>query len=295
MNIIFYCMSLVFLCGVGYADVTTAAESGNDDAGFEDITLQTKPIKLKLDNSATIGSPESLPESNSRSETIVTADNMVKFPYGLSQPKLICGKMRACMIELAEGEEILDASPGDTERWTYKVSYQVTNDASRPVITVKPFFGNNIETNIVIVTNKRIYDVQLKSIDSGDYTPRIGFYYPEQNASVLLPHKEHKDQTDSSSIKVEQMNFDYRLMGNKKLEWFPVMVFDDGKKVYIKMSERVKYMELPVFVGVTEKGVKEIVNYRYREPFMIIDKIFNEGMLILNNDNQKIVKISRSK
>ncbi|MBF0483300.1 MAG: TrbG/VirB9 family P-type conjugative transfer protein [Candidatus Omnitrophica bacterium] len=265
----------------------------NDDVKFEDVIVETKPIKMKLDNGAYIRAPENEIEKDAQVDTIVTPDNVVKFPYGMAQPKLICGKLRACVIELAEGEEILDASPGDTERWSYKISYQVSNEGSRPIITVKPFFGNNMETNLVIVTNKRIYDIQLKSIDEGEYTPRISFYYPQPNVGVVKAESDAKDDIHSSSLKVEQMNFDYKVQGDKRLPWFPAMVFDDGRKVYIKMSDKVKNMELPVFVAVTAKGAKDMVNYRYREPFFIVDKLFNDGELILNADKQKIVKIFR--
>jgi len=161
---------------------------------------------------------------------------------------------------------------------------------------VKPFY-TGIETNIMVTTDRRIYDVHLSSIEEGEYTPRIGFFYPQDSiegidfSAVKQNAESNKGVISSTAVTIENMNFNYDLKGNKNIVWFPILVFDDGKKVFIKMPDAVKYGETPVFLAVNN-GKQDIVNYRYKEPYYIVDMLFSEGVLVLGNDKkQDVVKI----
>ena len=48
----------------------------------------------------------------------------------------------------------------------------------------------------------------------------------------------------------------------------PASVFEDGNKVFIRMSDHVDRSQLPVFMTVDHSGQTEVVNYRYFKPYL---------------------------
>lgn len=266
---------------------------------FEDILLGQENIKTSLDNKAYIKPINTQKSKFADNDIIVKADNTVVYPYGITQPKLICGKLRVCSIELQAGENILNIVSGDNERWHIKVAYSGSQGKYIPTIMVKPLFANNIETNIMVTTDKRMYDIHLKSIDEGEFTPRISFIYPENDIEIIQnPQNNQEKQTNyskSTNISIDSMNLNYGLKGDKKTAWYPTLVFDDGKKVFIKFNEAIETGELPIFLGLTSSNKKEIINYRYKKPYMVVDKLFSKGVLVLNDGKkQNLIEIIKN-
>jgi len=71
-------------------------------------------------------------------------------------------------------------------------------------------------------------------------------------------------------------------------------IFEDGNKVFIRMSDHVDHSQLPVFMAIDRGGQTEVVNYRYFKPYYVIDTVFDQGVLILGTDKyRQIVKIIR--
>jgi type IV secretion system protein VirB9 len=121
--------------------------------------------------------------------------------------------------------------------------------------------------------------------------PRIGFYYPQDKADAInvgLPPDKIEDNTGKQpKINIENIRYDYRIKGDPKLSWYPVSVFDDGHKVFIRMSDHVDRSQLPVFMTVDQSGQTELVNYRYFKPYYVIDTLFDQGVLILGTDKYR--------
>src|SRR5260363_169289 len=93
-------------------------------------------------------------------------------------PKLICTLLRACDIQLEPGER-LTGKPvaGDTVRWL--MSKQVSGTGAQAVthIIVKPT-DVNIDTNLIITTDRRTYQIALySSPNKKSYLHAIGWYY----------------------------------------------------------------------------------------------------------------------
>src|SRR4029077_10448949 len=123
-----------------------------------------------------------------------------------------------------------------------------------------------------------------QSADSGDYMPRIGFYYPQDKADAVpvgLPPSETIDNAVSQpKIDIEHIKYDYRIQGDSKLSWYPTGVFEDGRKVFIRMPNETDPSPLPIFMAIDRSGRTEMVNYRYFKPYYVIDTIFDRGVLI---------------
>jgi type IV secretion system protein VirB9 len=191
----------------------------------------------------------------------------------------------------------MSAAAGDTTRWNILPNYIGSPTSYTPVVLVKPFMGG-LQTSLSILTDKRDYDIAIQSVDSGDYMPRIGFYYPQDRADTidvgLPPDKIENDGSKQPKINIENIKYDYRIRGDKGIIWYPISVFEDGNKVFIRMPDNVDRSQLPIFMMVDRRGQKEVVNYRYYNPYFVIDTIFEQGVLILGtNKFRQIINLTK--
>jgi len=143
-----------------------------------------------------------------------------------------------------------------------------------------------------------INDIDVQSVDAGDYMPRIGFYYPQDKADAigvgLPPDKIDNNASRQPKINIENIKYDYTIRGNQKLSWYPTSVFEDGNKVFIRMSDKVDRSQLPIFMTIDNRGQIEVVNYRYFKPYFVVDSIFNQGVLMLGTNRYKqIIRITK--
>jgi type IV secretion system protein TrbG len=110
-----------------------------------------------------------------------------------------------------------------------------------------------------------------------------------------MPPQARPDMSGLSNLDIENLHFHYLLEGDKKLGWYPVSVFDDGNKVFIKMGERASRSQLPVFHTIGKGGQPEVVNYRYRKPYFIVDTLFDQGELVLGSGKYQLRVFIRRK
>lgn len=272
--------------------VSDPAASPAQEIGFEDVSMASRALGRKpqaLTNAAVVEARTEDYLKNGAADVIVQPDNTRLYPYGLSQPRLTCAKMLFCIVELEKGEQVLDMASGDTVRWNTKVSYKGDESSFTAMVMVKPLVGS-VTTNLSIVTDRRDYNILMTSVEAGEYMPRIGFYYPQDAAArvqIPSPPVRQPDMAGFSSLDVENIHFDYVFRGDKTLPWYPVSVFDDGKKVYIKMGEGAFRSELPVFHVRGAGGEIKVVNYRYRKPYFIVDSLFEQGELLLGSGTRQ--------
>jgi P-type conjugative transfer protein TrbG len=271
--------------------------SNSDGMGFEDISLSDKRKLQVLTNKMEINKQTDDYINNGQADVITRPDGTILYPYGLAQVNLTAKRMMYSKIILQEGEKIMSAAAGDTTRWSILPNYIGDATTYTPVVLVKPFMGG-LQTSLSIITDKRDYDITIQSVDSGDYMSRIGFYYPQDKADAinvgLSPDKIENNNSNQPKINIENIKYDYRIKGDRKLNWFPTSVFEDGNKVFIRMSDHVDHSQLPIFMTIDKRGQTEVVNYRYFKPYYVIDTIFNQGVLILGTDKyREMIRLNR--
>jgi P-type conjugative transfer protein TrbG len=268
----------------------TANDQGPQGIGFEDISLSAQRRLQVLTNKMEIDKQTENYINNGQADVITRPDGTILYPYGLAQVNLAAKRMMYSKIVLQEGERIMSAAAGDTTRWNILPNYIGDATDYTPVVLVKPLMGG-LETSLSIITDKRDYDITIQSVDSGDYMPRIGFYYPQDRADAievgLPPDKIETSASKQPKINIENIKYDYRISGDQKLSWYPTSVFEDGNKVFIRMSDHVDRSQLPVFMTMDHGGQAEVVNYRYFRPYYIVDTIFDQGRLILGTDKYR--------
>ena len=216
--------------------------------------------------------------------TVVTG-NFVSFPHGHAQPTLTCTVLRACVIELQAGEIVLSRIAGDTERWEITPA-PAGQDGRTVLIVVKPR-DCDITTNLVLATDRRLYDLTLDSPPCRErstnpqqpYVRHVRFYYPDETVAQWTKPMESAPVRITPDVLA--LNFDYRVRKDKKFPWSPTQVFDDGVRVYIKLPNEAKHTEAPVLFVLEEDGSKTLVNYNVvAGDTYVTDRLFGRAALV---------------
>jgi type IV secretory pathway VirB9-like protein len=113
--------------------------------------------------------------------------DFVQVPFGHQVPVVRCAPLRVCLIELEEGELVLNTVTGDAARWILDRAAAGPR-AATTVIVAKPT-ACNLTTNLAITTNRRIYQITLDArpckSEEGEnphepFTRLLRFYYPDE-------------------------------------------------------------------------------------------------------------------
>lgn len=226
----------------------------------------------------------------------INSEGFKTFAYdGRSHPIVACEPLKLCVVQLEQGEHINNINLGDSAHWLVSTSLVGTKANGSYQINVKPKLYD-LATDMVITTNKRTYNIGLVS-QKGNYTHVVNFYYPEEtlDSAVASLQAEHQQAQASPVIHematadVNHMNFDYDIDG-RSVSWKPRRAFDDGKKTYIQMPALSQRMDLPVLYLKKGRGM-QLVNYRYKKPYYIIDGLFDKAYLVsgTGRDQEKII------
>jgi len=190
------------------------------------------------------------------------------------------GLDRLTDIALEPGET-LTAEPvaGDTEGWIKSEFTSGSGPNARTHIVVKPR-DEGIQTNLIVPTNKRVYQLDLRSKPDW-YMPGVRWFYPDEDAAAAVK-READDRAKQESSEVlavspEHLNFHYKIKG-RDAPWKPTQVFDDGTKVYLRMPEDLATTDAPALV-VIEDGKPLLVNYRVKDRLYIVDRLFANAQL----------------
>ncbi|MBI1394327.1 MAG: P-type conjugative transfer protein TrbG [Alphaproteobacteria bacterium] len=198
-------------------------------------------------------------------------------------------------IALQPGEELISVSAGDTVRWVVGDTISGAGTTSRAHVLVKPI-SSGIRTNLMIATNRRTYHLELEAVTSG-YMAALSWRYPQDELAGLTARNDRAMARESGSIqrglKLEGLNFDYRLTGDSP-DWKPVRVFDDGRQVFIQMPSDIATTDMPPLFVLGEDGDAELVNYRVRGNYYVVDGLIRAAELRLGERNQIVVRITRT-
>jgi type IV secretion system protein VirB9 len=195
-------------------------------------------------------------------------------------------------IALQPGEALVAVASGDTARWVIGDTTSGNGDTRRTHILVKPFNAGLI-TNLVITTDRRTYHLRLASTAR---TPMaaISWTYPQDELLALKRQAEVARSATpfAAGLDVDQLRFDYALSGDRPA-WRPLRAFDDGQKTYIEFPSGLSQGEAPPLFVLGADGKAELANYRVRERYYIIDRLFDVAELRLGLKKQQVVRITR--
>ena len=184
-------------------------------------------------------------------------------------------------IQLQPGEKLNGhVVAGDTYRWEIGQVEEGSGANTTVHVLLKPK-QENIETNFLISTTRHAYRLYAQSQDDF-FIPTVGWAYPEEEMDKAIHIKKEQQRLDgmvaAPAIIAANLNFKYKIKADGRYAWTPLRAFDDGNKTYIQMSPEMKNYEAPAFFIKEEKKLN-LVNYRIRKDYFIVDRLFNEGEL----------------
>ena len=196
-------------------------------------------------------------------------------------------------IGLQPGEQLVAIAAGDTVRWVVGDTTSGAGDAKQVHVLVKPF-APGLKTNLVIATDRRTYHLLLESTPQTSMAA-ISWSYPMDEIVMLKQQNARADEVlpIDQGLALDRLQFRYAITGDNP-PWRPVRAFDDGSKVYIEFPARIDQGEAPPLFVVGPTGESELVNYRVRGNYYIVDRLFGAAELRLGQDPQQVVRISRT-
>jgi type IV secretion system protein TrbG len=226
----------------------------------------------------------------------IITEGFEQFAYGTGiQPVIAASTFELTVISLEVGENIANVSSGDPLRWSYSIAYSGVNQARQAHVMVKPT-QENISTDLVITTDQRLYTLKLVSTVDGKYARNISFWYPQEMQAYWRDYNAKQKQkitqettvANLSNLNINQLNFAYRLShsGWRAPVWMPVRVFDDGVHTYIQFSPIISSRDIPALF-IQKGNEQELVNYRFKPPYFIVDKIFERAVLIMGTGSRQ--------
>lgn len=201
-------------------------------------------------------------------------------------------------ISLQPGEQLVGSGPvaaGDTVRWIIGDTESGTGAAKVVHILVKPT-RPELMTNLVINTDRRTYHMELRSTEK-TYMASVSWQYPQDQLIALRRQNSQAEaqQPIANGVDLSRVNFRYEVSGDRA-PWRPLRAFDDGRQVFIEFPRGIGQGEMPpLFVVGPEGDTSELVNYRVRGNYMIVDRLFAAAELRFGaGKDQKRVRISRT-
>lgn len=207
--------------------------------------------------------------------------------------QLYTGVGRVTVIALQPGEELVTVAAGDTVRWIVGDTSSGSGADLRVNVLVKPI-RSSLKTNLVITTSRRTYLLELTSTEK-TWMASASWEYPKDRMLAL----QRQNQAAQAAAPVDtglalgNLRFRYAVSGSNP-PWKPLRAFDDGQKVYIQFPVGIAQGELPPLFVIGAEGDGQLVNYRFRSPYYIVDRLFGAAELRLGGDRGEVVRIERT-
>ena len=196
-------------------------------------------------------------------------------------------------------------SAGDTENWILGDTLSGEGETEQVHILVKPI-KSGLTTNLIITTSERVYHAELTSYRE-TYMAAVSWRYPRQELISLSKSLMTKARSFSPAmskvaptphatlegLSVDALKFRYKIEGDTP-HWRPLRAFDDGRKVYIQFPARIDQGEAPPLFVVSSEGETQLVNYRVKGRYYVVDRLFARAELRLGEKEQQVVRIDRT-
>jgi len=169
-------------------------------------------------------------------------------------------------IEFEEGETIGTISMGNPSLWLFETL------GNR--LFLKPVGEDNSETNMTIISSKRVYHFELmakeaRGINDKDLIFVAKFVYPDEKDKNLVsfPKILPSDEPDMRDLSI--YNFNYQYTGEPAIA--PIKIFDNGEFTYFQFAK--KNAEIPAIFSVDSEGFESLINFRAAGSYIIVEKV----------------------
>ncbi len=255
-------------------------------------TLESKPAPEPVDEKVRVARANAEARIAPTHEGYINAIQVWPYAEGALY-QVYTSPGRVTVIALQQGEELVTVSAGDTVRWIVGDTASGSGASLRVNILVKPT-RTGLKTNLVVTTNRRTYLLELASTPQA-WMASASWDYPNDRLLALQKQAQQAEATApvSTGMTLDQIKFRYAITGDDP-PWKPVRAFDDGERVYIQFPGGIAQGELPPLFVIGSQGDGQLVNYRYRAPYYVVDRLFGAAELRLGGDQAEVVRIERT-
>jgi len=169
-------------------------------------------------------------------------------------------------IEFESDETISTISMGDPSLWLFE------HLGNR--LFLKPVGDGKSQTNMTVISNKRIYHFELTAKEAKDISDKdlvfvAKFVYPDEKDKNIIEFSKAipSDEPDLRDLSI--YNFKYQYTGETSIA--PVKVFDNGDFTYFQFAK--KNAEYPAIFSVDAAGFESLVNFRAAGDYIIVEKV----------------------
>jgi P-type conjugative transfer protein TrbG len=205
--------------------------------------------------------------------------------------QVYCAPLKLTDIQLEPGEKLIgDPVSGDTVRWIIGRSKSMVNSLDQEHIYIKPT-KPGLHTTLSLNTSLRTYHIELSSYEH-TYMAAVSWNYEQYNLRQL---KAVENASTESRVNLAALDFKYKVdmkKGERPL-WMPVKVFDDGRKTFIQFPEEMLAREAPVLFVIGEDGNVQLVNYRVKNDYYIVDRLFERAELRAGEKGDVVARIRK--
>lgn len=187
-------------------------------------------------------------------------------------------------IQLQKGETLERITMGDRSRWEVHTYYDDIKDVYH--VYIQPT-QDNLETNIIIATNRHHY--QLLLVASEFNNPIVKWNYP--NEQLMFNNQENKDVIMEVNSP-DKLNFDYAISRKNNYDWTPRYIFDDGFNTYMTIDPDIYESINPAIFTINRIGNMVLVDYEKINGNIVIHDVLDNIQI---NVGTKFIKINRKR
>ena len=207
--------------------------------------------------------------------------------------QVYCAPLRITDIQLEPGESLTsDPVGGDSVRWILARTKSRVNGLDQEHVYVKPT-RPDLKTTLSLNTNLRTYHIELTSYET-TYMAAVSWNYEQYNMRQI---SRIENNAIEQKVNVAALNFNYRIDVKKGSTpyWLPAKVFDDGMKTFIQFPVEMQYRECPVLFALGSKNDMQLVNFRVKKDYYVVDRLFEKAELRGGQDGDTIIRISKAR
>lgn len=205
--------------------------------------------------------------------------------------EIYCQPYRVTDLILEPGEQVIEMPFLSEEKvWEIGAGVSRNGNVDTQHFFLKPAYSGLI-TSFIIITDKRVYHMLLKSFKDC-YMTQVKWQYPNTMPFTVktdaMQERVNKMSKETTTVDPAFLSFDYKMSYSvfKKPYWLPNRIYDDGKHTYIVMNETVLHMTSPVLFN----HKNERINYSVNKNLIVINELIEKVTMRVGKQKVTIKK-----
>ena len=192
---------------------------------------------------------------------------------------------------LQPGEELVTVAAGDTVRWIVGDTSSGSGADLRVNVLVKPI-RSGLKTNLVIITSRRTYLLELTSTEK-TWMASVSWEYP-RDRMLALQRQAQRPAPPRRWIAACRWRTCAFARDRRQQSVVEAAARRRRAEGHIQFPAGIAQGELPPLFVIGPEGDGQLVNYRFRSPYYIVDRLFGAAELRLGGDKGDVVRIERT-